>query len=162
MLNESEYRLADVNECLNEAISLSAAQHPKVKIHRAYGKLPDIHCFPSDLSTMFSVLITNAIQAIEEIRETGTIRITTRFEKRPKGEEARAYIVVKLKDNGTGIPKKLHEKVFEPFFTTREIGQGRGLGLYVGYGIVQKHHGRISFESKARTGTEFTIEIPAS
>lgn len=160
MLNESAYRLADVHECLNDAISLSAAQHPNIKIHRSYGKLPEIHCFPSDLSTMFNALITNSIQAIEEVRETGTIRITTKFEKRRKGEEGGSFIVIKLKDNGSGIPKKLKEKVFEPFFTTREIGQGRGLGLYVGYGIVQKHHGRIFFESKQRAGTEFTVEIP--
>jgi signal transduction histidine kinase len=65
-------------------------------------------------------------------------------------------------DTGEGIPEEYLERVFEPFFTSKEVGTGTGLGLSVSYGIVEKHHGTISVESKVGKGTTFSVVLPAS
>ncbi len=69
-------------------------------------------------------------------------------------------IEIKVKDNGNGIPQKLIDKIFQPFFTTKPTGQGTGLGLSLSYDIVKAHGGEIKLNSKENEGTEFTIALP--
>ena len=99
-------------------------------------------------------LVTNAIDAMPN---GGVIDISASDEER--------YITIIVKDNGTGIDKKIINKVFEPLFTTKQIGKGTGLGLAVTYGIIKTHEGSISIESNTNseegpTGTTFTIKLP--
>ena len=70
-------------------------------------------------------------------------------------------IEIKVKDNGNGIPQKVLDKIFQPFFTTKPTGQGTGLGLSLSYDIVKAHGGEIKVETKEGKGTEFTIQLPA-
>jgi signal transduction histidine kinase len=71
-----------------------------------------------------------------------------------------ANIEISVKDNGTGIPDKIKDKIFQPFFTTKPTGQGTGLGLSLSYEIVHAHGGDIKVESVEGTGTTFTIQLP--
>ena len=72
-------------------------------------------------------------------------------------------VEVKIKDNGSGIPEKIREKIFQPFFTTKPTGQGTGLGLSISYDIiVQEHHGDIRVDSKENEFTEFVITLPVT
>jgi signal transduction histidine kinase len=72
------------------------------------------------------------------------------------------FIKIEMADTGIGIPQKDLERIFEPFYTTKKVGEGTGLGLSVSYGIINKHHGSISVESEVGKGTIFTIELPIS
>ena len=104
------------------------------------------------MQQVFLNLLLNAIQAIEY--PPGQIRITARRD--PEGPQA----VIFVEDTGMGIPEKDLGRVFDPFFTTKGVGVGTGLGLSIVYGIIQKHQGAISVESKEGEGTRFTIRLP--
>jgi signal transduction histidine kinase len=67
---------------------------------------------------------------------------------------------ISIKDDGVGIPTEIREKIFDPFFTTKPVGKGTGLGLSVSYSIIEKHNGKIYFNSEIGNGTEFVIELP--
>jgi two-component system NtrC family sensor kinase len=107
---------------------------------------------PQRLQEVFLNLLMNAIQAIKE--PPGEIKIAARADV-PNRE-----VVITVADTGVGIPKEELDRIFDPFFTTKEVGVGTGLGLSIVYGIIDKHHGRISVESQEGEGTRFTIRMP--
>jgi len=96
----------------------------------------------------------NAIQAIE--MPPGEIRITA------VPDPANHQAVIMIEDSGVGIPEVNFNQIFDPFFTTKPVGTGTGMGLSIVYGIVQKHQGTISVESKVGEGTRFCIRLPLS
>ncbi len=104
------------------------------------------------MQEVFLNLLMNAVQAIKE--PPGEIRIAAHED--PGGRDA----VITVEDTGVGIPKEEIDRVFDPFFTTKEIGAGTGLGLSIVYGIIDKHHGSITVESKEGEGTRFIIRLP--
>lgn len=104
------------------------------------------------LQEVFLNLLMNAIQAIDE--PPGEIRIAARVDL----EQQQAVITVA--DNGCGIPREHLDRIFDPFFSTKEVGLGTGLGLSIVYGIIEKHQGTISVESRVGEGTRFTIRLP--
>jgi signal transduction histidine kinase len=101
---------------------------------------------------VFMNLLINAVQAMDE---KGTITIVTRA---APGEA----VEVLLSDTGHGIPPDKIDKIFDPFFSTKESGHGTGLGLSIAYGIVTTHRGTISVESELGKGATFTIRLPAA
>jgi two-component system NtrC family sensor kinase len=108
-----------------------------------------------DAQRMQEVLLNLLMNAIQAIKETpGEIRIAAAAD--PAHHEA----VITIEDTGVGIPKEELDRVFDPFYTTKEVGVGTGLGLSIVYGIIEKHHGRIAVESKQGEGTRFTIRMP--
>jgi len=104
------------------------------------------------LQEVFLNLLLNAIQAIQE--PPGEIKISAGLD--PAAQE----VVITVTDTGIGIPKEHLDNIFDPFFTTKEIGLGTGLGLSIVYGIIEKHQGHISVESRPGEGTRFTIRLP--
>lgn len=96
-------------------------------------------------------ILNNAVQALEE---EGDIYIKTEFLSESK------IVRVTIADNGMGIEKDNIEKIFDPFYTTKSVGEGTGLGLSISYGIVKSHGGQISVESEVGKGTTFTIDLP--
>lgn len=123
-----------------------------ITIKKVYDpKLPEIESFNGQLNQVIMNLLTNAIQAIEA---AGMITITTKFLKKEKSVE------VSIADTGKGIPKVDQFRIFEPFYTTKEVGQGTGLGLSISYGIIQKHQGQIEVDSEVGKGTVFRITLP--
>ena len=115
--------------------------------------LPVINGDAQQLEQVFLNLLLNAEQAILEAMPSG--RIVLRARLRPDGRA----ILVQIVDDGPGIPPDALPRVFEPFYTTKTVGMGTGLGLSVSYGIVQEHGGRLSVESRPRE-TTFTLELP--
>jgi signal transduction histidine kinase len=99
---------------------------------------------------VFLNLITNAAQAMEGGQ--GTITLTTRAD----GDG----VAVEVVDTGKGIPAEVMPRIFDPFFSTKEIGKGTGLGLSISYKIVEQHGGRIDVESQVGAGTKFTVWLP--
>ncbi len=114
-------------------------------------QLPEITADPSQLHQVLVNLVVNAIQAMAE---GGTLRITTRT--------ADAHVLLVVEDNGLGMSKDVLSRIFLPFFTTKDINEGTGLGLAVVHGIVNAHGGQIHVESTPDVGTRFEIRLPVA
>jgi two-component system NtrC family sensor kinase len=121
----------------------------KVELVKRYGDLPLIECLPSQLNQVFMNILVNAGHAIEE---RGQIALVTRSDEH--------MVYVEISDSGNGIAEKYRERIFEPFYTTKPVGEGTGLGLSISYGIVRKHGGEIDVRSEIGIGTTFLIKLP--
>jgi signal transduction histidine kinase len=111
--------------------------------------LPRIDGSPRDLQQVFLNLFLNAIQAMPE---GGTLTV--------RGRTAGESVEVEVTDTGVGIPEESLGSIFDPFFTTKELGAGTGLGLFVSYGTIEKHRGRVEVRSAVGRGTTFTVVLP--
>ncbi|MBP3820059.1 hypothetical protein J6G99_00240 [bacterium] len=148
-LDESELQQADINKEMD--LTLEIIRHEtknKVEIEKNYGEIPLIKCYPNMLNQVFTNILVNACQSIEG---QGKIVITTYCEN---GE-----LVIKIKDNGCGIPKENLNKIFLIGFTTKGVGIGTGLGLAISQKIIDKHNGKIQVNSEVGVGTEFIITL---
>lgn len=148
-LDESDLQSADINNELD--LTLELIKHEtknKIDVVKNYGNIPQVKCYPNMLNQVFMNILVNACQSI---KDKGTITIST--------ELVDKMLVVKIKDTGSGIDDKIKDKMFSVGATTKKIGTG--LGLAISQKIVEKHKGKISFESEKGKGTEFKIEIPA-
>lgn len=130
-----------------------------INVVKKYGNLALVECYPSQLNQVFMNLISNAIDALEELRDerdfTPTIVIQTQALDNNQ-------IMIKIQDNGSGISEEILDDIFNPFFTTKPPGKGTGLGLSISYSIiVEKHEGELKCFSQIGQGTEFTIKIPS-
>ena len=164
-LDESETKVVNIHEGLDSALLLlssqlsATAQRPQIETVRDYGNLPEIYCYPSQLNQVFMGLLTNAIDALTSSANhdvsvsVPTLTLTT---------EARADSVrISICDNGPGMSETVRKRIFNPFFTTKPVGSGMGLGLAMSYQIVVANHkGSITCTSSLGEGACFTIEIP--
>ncbi len=149
-LDRSKVTSFNLNEGLQSTLLLAKHLLKAVTINKNLGDVKPIVCSPSQINQVFLNLITNAAQAMGE--RPGTITLTTRVE----GDG----VAVDVADDGNGIAPEVLPKIFDPFFSTKEIGKGTGLGLSISYKIVQQHGGRINVESKVGSGTRFTVWLP--
>lgn len=142
---------ADVHEIIEVSLKMVWNELKyNCTIERDFGDLPGIVCNAGKLGQVFTNLLVNASHAIGE---QGLIRIATR-----RSDDGGVEITVS--DNGHGIDAGKLKEIFNPFFTTKPVGQGTGLGLSVSYGIIQDHGGKISVESEPGAGTTFIIRLP--
>jgi signal transduction histidine kinase len=116
-----------------------------------------VPCVAGEINQVLLNLIINSAQAVSDVvRDTGrrgAIHVTSR----QNGEWAE----IRVRDTGTGIPPAIQSRIFDPFFTTKDVGKGTGQGLSLAHAvIVQKHHGRIHFETCAGEGTTFIVQLP--
>ncbi|MGD1873142.1 MAG: ATP-binding protein [Mastigocoleus sp.] len=137
----------------------------EIEIIKKYSELPLIECYAGQLNQVFMNIISNAIDALDEYGkpEGNIIEIRTQILKETsRGIEPQdRSIIVCIADNGPGIPEDIQQKLYEPFFTTKKVGKGTGLGMAISYEIVvEKHHGNLECISQIGKGTEFQIEIP--
>lgn len=147
---EGAQKHADINRCLQSTLKIVSYELKyKAKVIEQYGDIPEILCHPQELNQVFMNLLINASHAI---KQNGEIRIVT-----ARRDE---QIVVEISDTGCGIPPENLPRIFETFFTTKEVGKGTGLGLSISSEIVKKHHGRIEVESTVGVGTTFRIWLP--
>ena len=148
-LDEAELQETDINKELD--LTLELIRHEtknRIKIIKNYGEIPIVKCYPNLLNQAFTNILVNACQAIEG---RGTITITTDYDDE--------NLIVKIKDSGKGIPKKLQNKIFTAGFTTKGVGIGTGLGLAICSKIIEKHKGEIIVNSEENKGSEFVITI---
>jgi signal transduction histidine kinase len=144
----------DINQCVGEVISLLAHQLELDKISvetRLSPNLPKVTADGEKLKQVFMNLLMNARQAISG---QGRIFVGT------ESDGGKKVIRVLFSDNGCGIHPDHITKIFDPFFSTKPVGEGTGLGLSVSYGIVQDHNGRVEVESGPGKGSTFTVELP--
>ena len=133
------------------------AKEKGVQITRDFGAgLPKVLIDREQLKQVFMNLILNAIQAM---RDGGSILIATRLNSNNEPEQSVRFVQVEIRDTGMGIPEENLEHIFDPFFTSKD--EGSGLGLSISHQIVQEHGGYILVQSKVGEGTSFFINLPA-
>jgi signal transduction histidine kinase len=149
-LDEDILKMADIHEGLDSTLILLHNKYKnRIEIVKNYGNLPLIECYPGQLNQVFMNILSNAVDAIDD---KGTITINTSM--------SNGFVRVSIKDSGYGIPEKIREKIFDPFYTTKGVGKGTGLGLSISQSIIEKHNGNINVKSEMGEGTEFIILIP--
>jgi two-component system, NtrC family, sensor kinase len=146
----------DINHCLESTLTVARNEYKyQADVRTDLGTLPLIQCYPSELNQVFLNLLVNAAHAIQETGRRGLITVTTRAD----GD----WIEVLIADTGKGIPEDIRDKVYEPFFTTKEVGKGTGQGLCIARQIVVgRHHGTLTFDSEIDKGTTFRIRLPTT
>lgn len=148
-LDEAELQEADINKELD--LTLELIRHEtkgRIDVVKNYGEIPMVKCFPNMLNQVFTNILINACQAIEG---HGKIEISTEFKSK--------HLIVKIKDDGKGIPANQLSKIFTAGFTTKSSGVGTGLGLAICTKIIEKHKGEITVNSELGRGSEFVITI---
>lgn len=120
-----------------------------IEVEQDFAEVPDIYCAPSKLNQVFTNLITNAAQAMDG---KGTLKISTRHHN--------GWVEVAFEDDGCGIPEENLNKIMDPFFTTKPVGQGTGLGLSIVHKIIDEHQGQILIDSKPGVGTRIVLGFP--
>ncbi|MFO7706987.1 MAG: ATP-binding protein [Desulfobacterales bacterium] len=143
----------DVNRLVREVASFfesrCAQQGVEVRLELD-PSLPDV---PADEPQIRQILVNLVVNAIHAMEKGGRLRVATHR----RGTD----VLLSVRDSGAGIPEEIKEKIFLPFFTTKDVDQGTGLGLSVVHGIVKSHRGRIKFSSRVGRGSEFRVYLPA-
>ncbi|PKP01866.1 MAG: histidine kinase, partial [Bacteroidetes bacterium HGW-Bacteroidetes-9] len=153
--NQVNFTDVDINKLMEHSIS-SVILPVNIKVSLdSQVKMPEVYLDYDQMVQVFTNLLKNAVEAMPEAGGNILIKVT----------DTNDEIVVYIIDNGSGISKENMPKLFTPFFTTKAIGKGTGLGLPIIYGIVKMHKGNISVKSnadpvKGPTGTTFTISFP--
>jgi PAS domain S-box-containing protein len=146
-----------LNTVLQKVLALrqAACRALDIEVVRHYDeKLPRLQGDPLLIHQVFLNMVMNAEQAIAAAGRPGRIEVTTSM------AESSDRVIVTLRDTGGGIPPDALTRIFEPFYTTKDVGKGTGLGLAIAYGIVQEHGGQISAANHPGGGAMFTVELP--
>jgi len=165
--SEEKYKPMEINAVANEVLNLLKASLPStIEIHQDINSDKGvINAVPTQIHQLLMNLCTNAASAMEA--EGGILEISLRNEKISSSQgknqldiEPGIYMVLTVRDTGHGMAPEVLEKIFDPYFTTKEKGKGTGLGMAVVHGIVKRHHGGISVKSKPGEGTTFRVYFP--
>ncbi|MBD1840045.1 HAMP domain-containing protein [Coleofasciculus sp. FACHB-64] len=169
-LDEADMKEVDIHEGIESTLLI--LQHrlkpkpdrPAIAVIRDYGKLPLVECYPGQLNQVLMNIVVNAIDALEETKANCTYQ-----EKKDHPDQITIstsvidsqWVQIAIADNGVGIPKDIQQRIFNPFFTTKPVGKGTGMGMSISYQIVtEKHGGKLECFSTPGEGTEFVIQIP--
>ena len=152
-LDEAEFQEADINKEIDLTLKLMAHElKNNITVIKNYAQIPPVMCSVNMLNQVFMNLLVNACHSFDETCKQKLITISSLVDD--------DNLVVKIKDNGKGIPQALQSKIFNVGFTTKQIVIGTGLGLSISRKIVERHKGNITFSSKENEGTEFVVSIP--
>lgn len=167
--DEAEMKAVNIHDGIDGTLMIlhhrlkAAIRRPKIEIVKNYAKLPLIECYPGQLNQVFMNVLANAIDALEEGMDNQeisppTAQITIRTEVLDN-----QFVVIRIADNGPGMKEDVIRHIYDPFFTTKEVGKGTGLGMAISYQIVvNRHQGFIKCRSQSGEGTEFWIQIPVN
>ncbi len=144
--------LCDIRETVESVIHLYSNQiKHDIDLQQDFQEIPKIYAYPDELSQVWTNLLQNAVHAMPH---GGIIRIRVFQEDK--------YILTEIQDSGQGIPHEIQDRIFEPFFTSKPRGEGTGLGLDITRKIVEKHQGKIDFESLPGQGSTFRVYLPVN
>lgn len=162
-IGDGQQKAIDIHECLESTLLIL---HNRIKysieLVKNYGKLPLVSCYSGQLSQVLVNIISNAIDALMEklsiAPKTWKAQITVSTEV--VEAEGRLWAVVRISDNGPGIPMEIQGRIFETFFTTKPVGQGTGLGLAISHQIItEKHRGKLNVRSQSNKLEDFSASI---
>lgn len=151
-VDEAQWQWADLRSGLDSTLNIV---HNEIKyvaeVVKNYADIPVVECMPSQLNQVFMNLLVNAAHAMHGRHGKITVTVDT---------VAPDSVFVEIADEGQGIAPENLKRIFDPFFTTKAVGKGTGLGLSLSYGIVKKHHGQITVDSRQGLGTVFRVLLP--
>ncbi|HEY9597588.1 MAG TPA: PAS domain S-box protein [Cyanophyceae cyanobacterium] len=169
-LDEAHMKFVNIHEGIDSTLLIlqhrlkKAPSHPEIKVIKEYGQLPPVECYPGPLNQVFMNLLSNAIDALETHPAPRLITIRSELVSRQQSEDGQQtpeFVVIRIADNGPGIPDDTKNRIFDHFFTTKPVGVGTGLGLSISHSIVvEKHRGTLTCRSSPGQGAEFVIELP--
>jgi len=157
---DNDWKLVNVLEIIDKSFILLEERLEKTNIKlikEVPGKVPEISGDGNMLISVFQNLITNSIDAFKGVsdKKEKYIRMSVSLKERK-------YVEIVFEDNAQGMTKEVMSNIFNPFFTTKDMGEGTGLGLSIIYGIIEDHRGTIEVSSKLGGGTTFTVRFPAA
>jgi len=156
-LDESELKKANVHEGIESTlVLLRNSMPPYVKIEKSFHADGEIECFPGKLNQVFMNILNNGIQAIAQKKQIASeefITIST-------CDTPDSFMKISIKDTGMGMTEEVRHRIYEPFFTTKEVGEGTGLGMSIVFKIIAEHNGKIEINSQPGKGAEFIITLP--
>ena len=186
--DEAEKKPVDIHEGIDNTLLILQhrlkpnGDNPGVQVIKKYSDLPQVDCYAGQLNQVFMNIISNAIDALEEQPRPRIITISTELVTKSgldvwscelsnnlgKNLSPHSYtnensqgVLIRISDNGSGIPEAVQKKIFDPFFTTKPVGKGTGMGLSISYQVVvERHGGQLTCLSTPGVGTEFIIAIP--
>jgi signal transduction histidine kinase len=150
--SESDFTRIDINDVLTDVFFLVEQKIRGKKIRLVKKLYPESLFVMGDSGRLEQVFINIIDNAIHAISDKGSITVSTRAEKK--------YIQTEISDSGTGIPEEHLNKIYDPFFTTKEVGKGTGLGLPISKAIITDYNASIGVDSQINKGTTFTITFP--
>jgi signal transduction histidine kinase len=157
-LDKAEIKPVNIHEGIDGTLMILGhrlhgnGKNKSIEIVKEYGDLPLINCYPGQLNQVFMNILSNAIDALQEKGDLIVIRTQMLKDN---------WVNISIIDNGSGIAEDIQKKLYDPFFTTKEVGKGTGLGMAISYQIVvEKHGGILKCISELDKGTEFLIQIP--
>jgi GAF domain-containing protein len=169
-LDEAEKKPVNIHEGIDSTLLIlqhrlkPKPESPAIELVKEYSDLPLVECYAGPLNQVFMNVLSNAIDALEDYRQSQSTSHNCQITIRTAVGELEGNIksiVICIADNGSGIPEALKARICDPFFTTKPVGKGTGLGLSISYQIiVDKHGGVFKCDSQPGLGTEFWIEIP--
>jgi signal transduction histidine kinase len=181
--DEAEMKAVNIHDGIDGTLMIlhhrlkADAHRPAIEIVKDYAKLPPIECYPGQLNQVFMNILANAIDALEESMDNGEWKnfhsshrlVSPSLHSPPPTPKItictkildRQWVVIRIADNGPGMKEEIIHRIYDPFFTTKDIGKGTGLGMAISYQIVvDKHGGILKCRSQLGEGTEFWIQIP--
>ncbi|WP_375510396.1 ATP-binding protein [uncultured Nostoc sp.] len=173
--DEAEMKAVNIHDGIDGTLMilhhrLKADVHrPAIEIVKDYAKLPLIECYPGQLNQVFMNILANAIDALEESMENWGVKNNPQSPTPNPQITIRTiaidhqWVVIRIADNGPGMKEEVIRRIYDPFFTTKDVGKGTGLGMAISYQIVvDKHGGMLKCRSQPGEGTEFWIQIPVN
>jgi signal transduction histidine kinase len=138
---------------------------PEIQVVKHYGQLPQVECYAGQLSQVWMNILANAIDALEDSNQNRSVESIkakpNQIAIKTEASDDQQQIIVRIRDNGSGMTDEVKQRIFDYLFTTKEVGQGTGLGLAIAHQIVvEKHAGILAVDSQPHQGTEFLITIP--
>ena len=180
--DEAEMKTVNIQDGIDGTLMIlrhrlkAGPNYLEIEVVKDYAQLPVIECYPGQLNQVFMNILANAIDALEESRvscqlplvnskTTHNAQTTTNNPQITIRTEALddQWVVIRIADNGSGINEDIMGRIYDPFFTTKEVGKGTGLGMAISHQIiVERHHGILKCRSQPGQGTEFWIQIPVN
>jgi PAS domain S-box-containing protein len=169
-MDEAEMKAVNIHDGIDSTLMIlqhrlkAKHNYPEIQVIKEYSKLPLVECYAGQLNQVFMNILSNALDALEErdlLRSADAIQeqpshIRIRTEMSPAGK-----VIIQIADNGPGMTESVCNRLFNPFFTTKPVGKGTGMGLSISYQIVtERHGGSLRCTSSVGEGAEFAIEIP--
>jgi PAS domain S-box-containing protein len=169
-MDEAEVKEVDIHEGIDSTLMILQnrlklrSDRPVIQVIKDYGSLPLVECYAGQLNQVFMNILTNAIDALEERDQARTLPESKQNPSQIQISTAMSdsgWVQIRIADNGPGMSQEVQQRLFNPFFTTKPIGKGTGMGMSISYQIItEKHGGSLQCCSASGVGTEFVIRIP--